>query len=156
MTKAVTDLTPSDPVLELGLQIGALIRRHRALEQLRPDSDTQRDAIQRAEKAGYLEQVAAENYALSMPCHSLSGACVHLLLAAGRVSGVAEDIGKGRKTDDLDAAAQAIRAALKVISKAAGMDLDLVGGDYYAPEWTDPFPSVSAAQAVGAATIGQG
>lgn len=147
MTKAITNPTTLDPVVEMGRRIGALIERGDQLEQARTAAQQSGGMeagapFSRAAGAVWRELIAAEDYAIVMECGTLAGAAVQLLLAYSRCD-LADN-----ETDDPEAKghirkiSQALRGCIKVVAAAANFDLGQVGGGYYASDYTDPRPPV--------------
>lgn len=147
MTKAIINPASVDPVVEIGLRIGALTERGSELEKATSAAFQQggpeaTEPFRRASGAVWRELAAAEDYAMAMPCHTLAGAAVQLLLAYNRCD-LAEN-----ETEDPDARAyitdisRVLRGCMKVVAAAANFDLEKAGGSYYASDYTDPRPVV--------------
>lgn len=137
--------TTNDPVVIIGQRLGALIKARDYLEDIcettRLGNDLER---RRAENTGHAinaEMSAAEDYALAMPCHSLAGAAVHIMLAIAR-----NDLAK-HATDDPDSIRDhaqihaALHSALRVVAGAAGVDMEAFGGSFYSGPTLDPYPT---------------
>lgn len=145
MAQAGADNTAIDPVVEMARRMAGVLMRANTLQRSSiklAEGGEARKALERAEATAWEELDALQGYILTLPCATLAGAAVQIMLASA-LSEVC------RVSDDADALYpqiyRALRSAMKVVAEAAGLDMNEVGAGHFAPEWCDPFPVVNLA-----------
>ena len=82
---------------------------------------------------------------LASRCGSIATAAIQVMLAAAALDSVNPDDEGERKL--CRQAVHAVRVALPVIGKAAGLDLKSVAVDRYSPDYLDPYPRIDLSAA---------
>ena len=145
MAQAGADNTALDPVVEMARRMRGVLTRANSLERdavKLPERSEARRALERAEATAWEELRALQDYILALPCTTLAGAAVHIMLASAL-----SDICSA--SDDADSLYpqinRALRSAMKVVGDSGGLDMGEVGVGHFAPEWCNPFPAVAPA-----------
>ncbi len=145
MAQAKASDTAIDQVVEMARRLNGVLARANALQISSPklaEGGVARKALERAEAAAWEELDALQGYILTLPCTTLAGAAVHIMLAIA-LNGICQS---SVDVEDLyPQINRALRSAMKVVAEAAGLDMNEVGAGHFAPEWCDPFPVVNLA-----------
>jgi hypothetical protein len=139
MTKAARhDIVP-EPVVQIALRLPGLIVRGDKLEKMAwklAKNSYERWTIERAEKAVWTEFYSIQDHIVAVPCTTMAGAAVHMMLTRVLNDICATSIG----CEDVH---PQIEPTVRVVADAAALDMMTVGADFYVADYTGPFPTVA-------------